>query len=150
LVKELRRRVETRCEGAMDLVTDASADRLAALYDESDVFVMPSHHEGFCVPVIEAAIRGLPVVATSAGALPETVGVEASLLAPGDVGALARALRASVSGVQGGAVEVRGDLARFGRESFRSRFLAGFDEAVALRSRRDRRAPMESSEMWSS
>jgi glycosyltransferase involved in cell wall biosynthesis len=45
----------------------------------ADVLVVPSRHEGFGVPVLEAMTSGLPVVANGAGALPEVVG-EAGLL----------------------------------------------------------------------
>jgi len=47
---------------------------LAATVAASDVFVLPSRHEGFGVPVIEAMTLGVPVVANEAGALPEVVG----------------------------------------------------------------------------
>lgn len=43
-------------------------------YRSADCFVIPSLHEGFCIPVIEAMACGLPVVAAAATALPETVG----------------------------------------------------------------------------
>jgi glycosyltransferase involved in cell wall biosynthesis len=52
-------------------VTD---ERLVDLYRSANLFVMPSQHEGFCVPVIEAMASGVPVIAARAGALPETVG----------------------------------------------------------------------------
>jgi len=40
----------------------------------SDALLIPSHHEGFCVPVIEALSLGCPVITSDAGALPETSG----------------------------------------------------------------------------
>jgi glycosyltransferase involved in cell wall biosynthesis len=56
-----------------------SDDDLAAVMGGADVLVVPSRHEGFGVPVLEAMTSGLPVVANGAGALPEVVG-EAGLL----------------------------------------------------------------------
>src|SRR5690606_15467756 len=64
-----------------------------ALYDEADVFVLASHHEGYGMVLAEAMAHGLPVVSTTAGAIPGTVPPEAGLLVrPGDVPALADAL----------------------------------------------------------
>jgi glycosyltransferase involved in cell wall biosynthesis len=52
----------------------AVADRvLAAYYETADVFVCVSDHEGFCVPLVEAMARGLPVVGFAAGAVEETI-----------------------------------------------------------------------------
>ena len=48
--------------------------QLRDAYRDADVFVMPSVHEGFCLPVMEALSCGTPVVAARATALPETVG----------------------------------------------------------------------------
>jgi L-malate glycosyltransferase len=53
---------------------------LAALYRDADVFVCLSEHEGFCNTVVEAMAFGVPVVANSAAALPETVGDAAVVL----------------------------------------------------------------------
>ncbi len=47
---------------------------LAAAVAGADVFVLTSGHEGFGVPVMEAMMLGVPVIANEAGALPEVVG----------------------------------------------------------------------------
>jgi L-malate glycosyltransferase len=52
---------------------DLSESELAAWYDDADVFVCLSEHEGFCIPLLEAMHAGLPIVAFAAGAVPETL-----------------------------------------------------------------------------
>ncbi len=54
----------------------------------------PSLYEGFGLPPLEAMSLGTPVVATSAGAIPEVVGDAAVLVEPHDVAALAEGLLA--------------------------------------------------------
>jgi glycosyltransferase involved in cell wall biosynthesis len=67
---------------------------LAALYEKADVFVLASHFEGYGMAYAEAIAHGLPVIGTSAGAIPDTVPPDAGLLvAPDDTLALASALR---------------------------------------------------------
>jgi glycosyltransferase involved in cell wall biosynthesis len=68
-------------------VSDAD---LAEAYRSADVLVIPSRHEGFCVPVMEAMASGLPVVASRSAALPETVGDGGLTFAPDDAQDLAR------------------------------------------------------------
>lgn len=70
--------------------------RLAELYATAEVAVVPSLYEGFSLPAAEAMSAGVPVVATTGGALPEVVGAEGKsgiLVPPKDVGALATAIR---------------------------------------------------------
>lgn len=47
---------------------------LSALYSAADLYLAPSRHEGFGIPVLEAFRCGCPVIASSGGALPEVVG----------------------------------------------------------------------------
>ncbi len=72
------------------LVDDALLEHL---YARADLLVSASIHEGFCVPVVEAMARGVPVVAVAAGALPETVGDAGLLVASDDPRALSDAIR---------------------------------------------------------
>jgi glycosyltransferase involved in cell wall biosynthesis len=71
-----------------------SPQRLAVLYAEAGVFVLASHFEGYGMAYAEAVAHGLPLIGTSAGAIPDTVPPNAGLLVdPGDSFALAQALR---------------------------------------------------------
>jgi glycosyltransferase involved in cell wall biosynthesis len=63
---------------------------LPALYRGATLAVVPSQYEGFGLPAIEAMACGAPVLASDAGALPETVGDAGELFTPGDPGLLAR------------------------------------------------------------
>jgi glycosyltransferase involved in cell wall biosynthesis len=60
--------------GAVTFGGHASDATVAAAYARSDVLVVTSEHEGYCVPVVEAMTMGLPVVAFRQGALPEVLG----------------------------------------------------------------------------
>ncbi|MEO7442029.1 MAG: glycosyltransferase [Acidimicrobiales bacterium] len=72
--------------------------QLTAFYRRADVFVTASEHEGFCVPLVEAMACGVPVIARSHGAIPETLGGAGLLLPPDDDPALMAEAMAAVVG----------------------------------------------------
>lgn len=54
-------------------VGHVSNEELTAFYDVADLFLSASEHEGFCVPLLEAFYRQIPVVAYAATAVPDTM-----------------------------------------------------------------------------
>ncbi len=68
---------------------------VARQYAQAEVAVVPSLYEGFSIPALQAMASGVPLVATTAGALPEVAGAHgetALLVPPGDAAALAEAI----------------------------------------------------------
>ena len=91
-------------------------DELDAVWEETDLLVLPSRTETYGMVVTEALARGIPVLATATGGVPETLGeapgggVPGLLVPPDDVGragggvaALADRRRAARRGTAGGA-----------------------------------------------
>ena len=55
------------------LLGQVTNEELTALYDVADVFLCASEHEGFCVPIVEAFYKRVPVIARAAAAVPATM-----------------------------------------------------------------------------
>jgi glycosyltransferase involved in cell wall biosynthesis len=94
---------QARDSGIDDRVRFAGSftgEQLDHAYATADVLVLASRGETYGMVVTEALARGLPVIATDVGGLPEALGRGADgtlpglLVPPGDPKALAEALRA--------------------------------------------------------
>lgn len=111
-------------------------DELRILYANCDLFVFPSFHEGFGLPVLEAMWCGAPVVGSNVSSVPEVVGRADAQFDPADrdgmVAVIARALDDA---------GFRAELIRHGEQHARSfcwddvaaRAVASIEQALARR-----------------
>ena len=84
--------------GRITLLGAVACDEVAPLYAAAHLFVLPSRFEGYGMAYTEAIAHGLPVVGTTAGAIPQTVPPSAGVLVPpDDVEALAATLQQLIS-----------------------------------------------------
>lgn len=80
-------------EPRVQLLGERPHEELAAYYCASDLFVLATRHESYCMAVAEALAHGLPIISTRTGAIPQLVGADAGILVePGDGPALHAAL----------------------------------------------------------
>ncbi len=87
-----------RLTGRVRFLGEVDGPALAACYRRADLFALASYHEGYGMAAAEALAHGLPVVATCAGALADTVPPGAGLrVRPGSVRELSAALRRVVA-----------------------------------------------------
>lgn len=103
------------------------------LLADADLFVLPTHHEGFCVPILEALASGCRVICYDNSNTPAVSGGLATLVPTGDVAALSAAVGTGIDTVQGAAWRTGGyagavqaaavHLARFAPAAVRKRFL---------------------------
>jgi len=92
-------------------IDEIDTDELVNQYRLASVVVIPSIYEGFGLPAAEAMACGVPVVSTTAGALPEVVGDAGILVPSADTKALAEAISALVV-----SPNKRNNLSRIGRK----------------------------------
>jgi len=109
----------------VDLRGWVGAQEREALLTRADIFALPSRNEGLPMSVLEAMARGLPVIATPVGGVPELIedGVNGLLVPLADPDALARAILKLADDQEG-----RAALGRAARETI----LARHSAAVAL------------------
>jgi glycosyltransferase involved in cell wall biosynthesis len=117
-------------------VTDAE---LTAYYDVADLFLCASAHEGFCVPLVEAFYKQIPVVAYAATAVPDTMdgaGVLYSTRAPLEVAAIVDAVLSDAALYDAIVSKQEEAVARLRAQDF-DRMVVGFVEQVLKSPRRE-------------
>jgi glycosyltransferase involved in cell wall biosynthesis len=84
--------------GQVDLPGWVDGEKKNTVIAEADMFVLPSYFEGFPVGILEAMANGIPIVTTPVGGIADVVvdRQHALLVPPGDVAALADAIRTLV------------------------------------------------------
>jgi glycosyltransferase involved in cell wall biosynthesis len=108
--------LELGLDAQVHLVGERDEDAVDRAYEDADVFVLASYHEGYGMVLAEAIGHGLPVVSTTAGAIPQTVPADAArLVEPGNIAALAGALAEVIA-----RPEVRRTMAAAARTAARS------------------------------
>jgi glycosyltransferase involved in cell wall biosynthesis len=95
----------------LTLVDHTQPDELALFYNLADCFIYPSLYETFGLAQIEAMGCGCPVIASTAGSIPEVAGGAALLVEARDDAALAETILRVVA-----EPELRADLVRRGLE----------------------------------
>jgi len=100
-----------RLAGRVSLLGEVGPEQLERCYARADAFVLASYLEGYGMALADALVHGLPIVSTTAGAIPHTVPADAALLVPpGNGRALGRALASLLDDAA-----LRGKLARAAR-----------------------------------
>ncbi|WP_114809014.1 glycosyltransferase family 4 protein [Paraburkholderia kururiensis] len=66
----------------VDICLRASDERVRGFYQQADIYACFSHHEGFCIPLVEAMAAGVPVVTHALTAIPQTMGGSGVIVEP--------------------------------------------------------------------
>ena len=113
-------------------VGDVSDEELVAYYEVADLFLCASEHEGFCVPLVEAFYKQVPVVAYAATAVPATMDGAGVLYEDKDPMYVAALMDAIVSDSSVQEAIVQGQLDAVGRLQAKdfARTLVGFVDQI--------------------
>ena len=77
-----------------------SDQELVTLYKRCSLFVFPSFHEGFGLPVLEAMSCGAPVIASNTTSLPELLGSKEAMFDPNDFRSIKNLMERSLENSQ--------------------------------------------------
>jgi glycosyltransferase involved in cell wall biosynthesis len=133
----LHQLVATLGTSGVHFVGHVSDEELVAFYEVADLFLCASEHEGFCVPLVEAFYKQVPVVAYAATAVPATMDGAGVLFEDKDPLHVAALIDAVVSSPAAHDRIVAGQLAAVGRlraKDFRGTLL-GFVDTILARPR---------------
>jgi len=117
--EEVRRRLPGDLLSCCDIQGWVSGAAKIEVFAKADIFVLPSYGEGMPIGILEAMASSVPIIATRVGGIPDliTENQEGSLLDPGDVEGLARAIDRLASDSK-----AREDMGRRGLEKARSMY----------------------------
>jgi glycosyltransferase involved in cell wall biosynthesis len=108
----LRAIAEPPLAGHVEHLGYIPGDRRYDLYAHASMLVLPSHLEGFGIPVLEAMTVGVPVIVSRRGALPEVTGDAAQILEPDDAAGFAAAMKRYLTEPDAATAAVERGLAR--------------------------------------
>lgn len=93
---------ENGLQRSIEMLGTVGDSELSELYARSHLLLIPSYHEGFCVPVVEALRAGCVPIGYSAGNLPYIANRFGRLVTTGDIGALSYAIFDVASSIYAG------------------------------------------------
>ncbi|MDR1241342.1 MAG: glycosyltransferase family 4 protein [Deltaproteobacteria bacterium] len=124
---------------------DVNEEEKARVLAAADIFALPTRHEGFCVPVLEALAGGCRVISYANSNVPAISGGLARLVPTGDLDALSRALAEEAALVRSAGWQDEGyslftqkaaqHLEQYQPERIRKRFLEIVEESKQWKSR---------------
>lgn len=80
-------------EGLLSWTGELTPLQVSAQFDEADVFILPSNYENAPVVLSESIVKGVPIISTRVGGIPEMVNADNGLLVtPGNDAELAQAM----------------------------------------------------------
>ncbi len=106
-----------KMRNAVVFAGEVSDGELKAYYSLSDVFMITSEHEGFCVPLVEAMYMKVPIVAYGSSAITGTINGAGLVWAERNPYLLAESIDSIVKSTR-----VRNSLAHLGEQRYKANF----------------------------